>query len=369
MKQAASVGFVYSAAAVAAANRLPSNIMRSRMVNSMILDAFLLGQKMRLIEPSAASAEDLENFHSSEFVRALLTAEKKIDSEAKDDLDFLEEFGLLHDCPVFMGLSDYVKYVAGGTLAAARSLVDGSCSVAIYWDGGRHHAQYNLASGFCYVNDIVLGIMELHRGGLENVLYIDLDVHHGDGVESAFEYSSNVYRMSFHIFEPGFFPGTGSSIDTGSGCGKNHALNIPLAPDTSTAEFLAAFSFQLTQVLTRNYPSPNAIVLQCGLDGCRGDPLVPNGWKLDTFAIGDCVEILLNQVITSGASIPVLLLGGGGYSNVTAARGWTYATMKAIQAFNGGRRDSLDEVTDWRELLIPEHTYLDQYAPEFSLFG
>ncbi|ORY42223.1 Arginase/deacetylase [Rhizoclosmatium globosum] len=353
-----SVGYVFSKDATIAASRLPSNVGRSRMVHSLVLDGFGLGGQMRILEPKPVSREDLVQFHSEEFVDALLTAELNLDTElSKEQLETLQDFGLVHDCPVFPGLSDYVKYVAGGTITAAKALASNQCNVAIHWDGGRHHAHQDSASGFCYVNDIVLGIMELHNAGLKRVLYIDLDIHHCDGVESAFEFSKKVFRLSFHVHEPGFFPGTGDASETGSGNGTTCALNVPLPPlVTDSVQFLAVFKFHLSKVLETMYPSPNAIVMQCGLDGCKGDPLVPHGWKLDSFAIGDCVAELLEMI---DERTPVLLLGGGGYRNEMAARGWAYATMKAL---------GLEE-KDMKELEIPEHEYFECYGPDFLLYS
>lgn len=111
------------------------------------------------------------------------------------------------DCPVFDGIFEFSQISAGGSLAAAHKINRGECDIAINWAGGLHHAKKSEASGFCYVNDIVLGILELLRFH-ERVLYIDIDIHHGDGVEEAFYTTDRVMTCSFHKFGE-FFPGTG----------------------------------------------------------------------------------------------------------------------------------------------------------------
>ena len=173
----------------------------------------------RRILPVKATAKDLMEFHSLEFVEFLLNAET-MDCESFEYQEKCKEFGLEEyhftficknqsissDCAIFPGLSDYVLWIAGGSLSAARSLCKKECQVCIFWDGGRHHAKKEKAEGFCYVNDIVLAIFELHST-FERVLYIDIDIHHGDGVESAFAFSPRVFTISFHRFDQGFYPG------------------------------------------------------------------------------------------------------------------------------------------------------------------
>jgi histone deacetylase 8 len=139
-------------------------------------------------------------------IEFILTAEYNQDNESVEFQDKLEEFGLESDCPVFEGMEEYVKWVAGGSISAAQALCENKYDVAVFWDGGRHHAGRSHAAGFCYVNDIVLAIFQLHHV-FQKVLYIDIDIHHGDGVEKAFELSPRVFTLSFHRFDAGFFPG------------------------------------------------------------------------------------------------------------------------------------------------------------------
>jgi acetoin utilization deacetylase AcuC-like enzyme len=143
--------------------------------------------------PEKATETDLLAFHDPEYIQALRKN------------TFSETHGLEHDCPPFPSLWPYVLYTAGGTLACARRLTSGTSDICMHWAGGRHHAHGDKASGYCYVNDCVLGLLEL-RQVFGRVLYIDVDVHHGDGVERAFYHSSGVFTLSFHHYAPTFFP-------------------------------------------------------------------------------------------------------------------------------------------------------------------
>jgi len=133
------------------------------------------------------------------------------------------------DIPAFQDFFPFNQLVAGSSLLAAQIITENCADVVINWMGGYHHAKRSKASGFCYVNDIVLGIQHLLRS-FDRVLYLDIDVHHGDGVEEAFLTTNRVMTCSFHQFdkEDKFFPGTGDIDDIGQGDGKYYAINIPL---------------------------------------------------------------------------------------------------------------------------------------------
>lgn len=160
-----------------------------------------------------------------------------------------------YDNPAFEGVFEFCSISAGGTLgtrchpytpsspqspaAAAKRISSGTSDVAIHWAGGLHHAKKSEASGFCYINDIVLGILELLRT-FPRVLYIDIDSHHGDGVEEAFYSSDRVMTCSFHKFG-NYFPGTGDQEDRGIGAGRGYAVNVPLNDGLTDASFRSIF--------------------------------------------------------------------------------------------------------------------------------
>ncbi|TPX36521.1 hypothetical protein SmJEL517_g01183 [Synchytrium microbalum] len=323
------VGYVFSHNYMNIADLLPSNIGRSRLVHGLI-HAYSLPSLMIPIHPQQATMDQLSAFHEAEYLKSLTIAEQSVVSVNAADF---EEYGLEHDCPVFPGLTKYCSYVAGSSITAAQQLVSGTCDAAIHWDGGRHHAQRDKAAGFCYVNDIVLGILEL-RTKFSRILYIDVDVHHGDGVEQAFLFSNRVTTLSFHRADVGFYPGKG----------KGYALNIPLKQGLSGPSLLRIF-LPITRALISSL-KPDCIVLCLGADGLSGDRL-KGGWNLDVQTI----PAIVREVMTW--SLPTLMLGGGGYNSPNCARTWTLATAAALGVVLP------DE--------IPEHDALPEFGPDFLI--
>ncbi|KAI8820820.1 uncharacterized protein EV422DRAFT_496516 [Fimicolochytrium jonesii] len=354
-----NVGYMFSNEAREAADKLPVNQMRSTFVHSLVM-AYGLPKAMKIIRPHQATREELCTAHSEELVGELL---------ASSDLD-IGCLTLISDCPVFPGLSSYVQLVAGGTLAAARAIVEGQVDIAIHWDGGRCVSVITRASGFCYVNDIVLSILELQKK-YRRILYLDIDIHHGDGVEAAFLFSPRVFTCSFHKYDQGFYPGTGSPMVRGSGKGLHHTLNVPLKSGLRGPLFLQVFQ-RIVDGIMDAY-TPDCIVLQCGADGAhlnlnaaeeaghgqRNDRGM--GWNLDPGTFGDAVAYLRDLPSRDGTSsspqpaIPLLILGGGGYVNTITARCWAKATAAAIGDVN--------LVND----VIPEHALWPEYGRDPEL--
>ena len=155
-------------------------------------------------------------------------------------------YGLEDDCPISMNLFNHCRIVAGASISGARLLTAQKVKSAISWIGGRHHAKKSEASGFCYVNDIVLAILTM-RERFKRVLYIDFDIHHGDGVEEAFYYSSDVCTLSLHKYSPGFYPHTGSLDSIGKGRGKYTSVNIPLKSGITDFSMVACFDLLRSQ--------------------------------------------------------------------------------------------------------------------------
>lgn len=128
---------------------------------------------------------------------------------------------------MFEGLYDFCSMYTGASLDGAMKLNKNCCDIAINWSGGLHHAKKFEASGFCYVNDIVIAILELLKYH-PRVLYIDIDVHHGDGVQEAFYLTDRVMTVSFHKYGNWFFPGTGDMYEIGADVGRYYSVNVPL---------------------------------------------------------------------------------------------------------------------------------------------
>ncbi|KAI1264101.1 histone deacetylase phd1 [Xylariaceae sp. FL1019] len=300
----------------------------------------------------AATYEELCAFHAEDYVNHLATVAPQpqpLDMENPNpDLRF--NLGG-SDCPLFEGLYNYCSLSAGASLDAARKLCANQSDIAIAWGGGLHHAKKSEASGFCYINDIVLGILELLRVHAR-VLYIDIDVHHGDGVEEAFFSTDRVMTVSFHKYDPmNFFPGTGALEDNGPksehNAGAHHAINVPLGDGISDEQYKFLFEKIISQVVEKF--RPGAIALQCGADSLAGDRLGKFNLLVEGHAA--CVQYCKDL------KIPLLVFGGGGYTPRNVARAWAYETAVSI-----GKQGTIPKTipihTPWRarfknESLLP----------------
>jgi len=233
----------------------------------------------------------------------------------------LRRHGLGEDCPIFDGLFRFCQLVGGGTLCAARAIASGADSCAVHWAGGLHHAKRSEASGFCYVNDLVLGILELLRAHAR-VMYVDLDIHHGDGVEEAFWLSDRVLTVSVHKHGDGFFPGSGALDDVGAGAGLGHSVNIPLRDGCDDATFLRCLK-PVIRAAMENY-RPGAVVVQCGADSLGGDRL--GCFSLSVEGHAEAVRFIRSF------GLPTIATGGGGYTKAAVARCWAAETAALISA-------------------------------------
>lgn len=234
---------------------------------------------------------------------------------------------------LFLSPSPYI----GGAIRLNEELAD----IAINWAGGLHHAKKSEASGFCYVNDCVLAILELLKKH-QRVLYIDIDIHHGDGVEEAFYTTNRVMTCSFHKFGE-YFPGTGDVKDKGYDLGTNYAINVPLHDGMDDESYQMVFRPVIAKIMEKF--QPGAIVLQCGADSLSGDRL--GCFKLSIKGHADCVDYV------KSFNIPTLVLGGGGYTLRNVPRCWAYETSVLLDT---PIKDSL-----------PYNDYFEYYGPEYKL--
>jgi len=199
--------------------------LRIKMTDTLIREYDLLSKMTPIgLDTDYINQVDLTIFHSDDYVDCL----KNITVEHKERYaDQMRAYSFTDcDCPVFDYMYEYCQRYTAGTLLAGARLAQGEADIAINWAGGLHHAKKFEASGFCYVNDCVLGILELLKT-YQRVLYIDIDCHHGDGVEEAFLTTNRVLTASFHKYGD-YFPGTGSLDDVGADAGKYYAVNFPL---------------------------------------------------------------------------------------------------------------------------------------------
>ena len=270
---------------------------------------------MDVYRPHWASTKEMSAFHSQEYMEFLQKiSPSNMEKELAIEKNLSYNVGDSGDCPVFDGLFDYCSLYTGASLDGARMLNHNLKDICINWAGGLHHAKKNESSGFCYVNDIVLGILELLKHH-SRVLYIDIDIHHGDGVEEAFYVTDRVMTCSFHKYGD-FFPGTGDIKDIGTDGGKYYSVNVPLDEGMDDSTFQYVFRPVIQKIMERF--DPGAVVLQCGADSLTGDRL--GVFNLTLKGHAQCVEFV------KSFGRPTLVLGGGGYTIKNVARLWAYET-------------------------------------------
>ncbi|CAH1775409.1 unnamed protein product, partial [Owenia fusiformis] len=316
----------------------PMKPHRLSLTHSLVLH-YGMYKKLQVYRPYKASSHDMCRFHSDDYIDFLqrLTPQN-VGAFTKS----LSLFNVGDDCPVFEGMYDFCARYTGASLEGAIKLNNKHADIAINWSGGLHHAKKFEASGFCYVNDIVIAILELLKHH-QRVLYIDIDIHHGDGVQEAFYLTDRVMTVSFHKYGNYFFPGTGDMYEIGSESGRYYSVNVPLKEGIDDATYMSIFKPVILSVIEHYQPS--AIVLQCGADSLGGDRL--GCFNLSVKGHGDCVKMVKDL------GLPLLVLGGGGYTVKNVARCWASETAVLIN------EDVNNE--------LPMNEYLEYFAPDFSL--
>ncbi|KAH9948138.1 hypothetical protein B0H21DRAFT_690669 [Amylocystis lapponica] len=298
--------------------RHPMKPHRLTLTNTLVMGYGLDKQIHHIYNPRPATQAELEAYHDHDYIEFLSRVTPQNQGDMKQQID---NFNCVEDCPIFSDMYEFCRMYAGGSLAAARKLCAGTTDIAINWSGGLHHAKKGEASGFCYVNDIVLAILELLRYHAR-VLYIDIDIHHGDGVEFAFYHTNRVMTVSFHKYTGDFFPGTGKLDDNGTGLGKHFCLNVPLQDGIDDDMYLTIFKTVIDDTVTAFRPT--SIVLQCGADSLGCDRL--GAFNLSIAAHGECVNFVRKY------NVPLLVVGGGGYTIKNVSRCWTYETSVLVGA-------------------------------------
>ncbi len=256
------------------------------------------------LDSPVASPEQLARFHEPAYIAALARVER----DQKATADDAERHNLgRHENPVYPEVYRRPATACGGSLLAASLLLSGDATVVYSPAGGTHHGRSGRASGFCYFNDPVLGILALLDGGLERVAYVDVDAHHGDGVEDAFAADDRVLTVSVH--EAGRWPLRGAGPQRQGATVRNLAVpagfndtEMRLATDALLVPLVEGFR-------------PDAIVMQCGADALAEDPL-------SKLALSN--NALVYAVARVASVAPrLILLGGGGYNPWSVARCWT----------------------------------------------
>ncbi len=263
------------------------------------LDWFAPGE---YVASPRAGVDELLAFHTADYVAALRTASETGAVDAATRQRYA--IGTMEN-PLFAGLFERASTAVGGSIRAAELALEGR--VAFNPAGGTHHGRRDRASGFCYFNDPAFAILRLLRGGVESVLYVDLDAHHGDGVQDAFVDDPHVCTLSIH--ETGRWPHTGALDDSGGG----RAINLPVPKGFNDAELRLLVDDVVLPLADRI--SPEAVVITCGADALAGDPLA--SMALTNVALWDAVERIV------AAAPHAVVLGGGGYNPWTLTRYWT----------------------------------------------
>ena len=249
-----------------------------------------------------ASVEELQKFHQSDYIEALADADARgvVDTQIRERY----RIGTMEN-PLFSGVFKRASTAVGGSILAAELAMEKR--VVFHPSGGTHHGRANRASGFCYFNDPVFAILTFLEQGLERVLYIDLDAHHGDGVQDAFASDDRVLTVSIH--EEKRWPHSGLVADRASG----GARNLPVPKGFNDSEL--AYLIENAVVPLADTFDPQALVITCGADGLDGDPL--SRLALSNTALWNAVEKLVQGCRRS------VVLGGGGYNPWTVVRCWS----------------------------------------------
>jgi acetoin utilization protein AcuC len=308
---------------------------RTRQVlNTMGL---LSGDGISEVAPVPALRMVLKKFHSARYLHALKNAQM-----GKWELDALRMGIGTQDCPIFKGMYDYAVLATGGTLLGAELILSGAADAVFNPSGGYHHAFPERAAGFCYINDNALACMILAEAG-KRVLYLDVDVHNGDGVAHAFYDRTDVMTISLHENPKTLFPGTGFEDEIGAGAGRGYCVNVPLPVGTFDQAYMHAFESVVLPLA--GVFNPDVIVLELGADTLAGDPLAHLYLTNNTYA--EIVRHLLRF------EKPILATGGGGYHVENTVRAWALAwTVLSGQDIAHGMEATMGGVmlqsTDWQ---------------------
>jgi len=266
------------------------------------------GAGVRVAEIEEPEEGLLERFHTPGYIEALRRGE----SGREMDVEMLHHGVGTAENPVFRGMYTYSALSVTASVAAARLVAEGGASSAFNPCGGFHHAHPDRASGFCYANDAAIAIMELAGRGLR-VAYVDIDAHHGDGVQEAFYSDPRVLTISVHESGKTLFPWGGHEKETGSGEGEGFNINVPLEPGTDDKVFSFLFGEIVLDAL--GLFEPDVVVGTFGTDTFAADPLTH--LRMTNNGYIDAVSAL-KRLCPS-----IVALGGGGYSMDDTVRGWT----------------------------------------------
>ena len=308
-------------------------------------------------KPRLASKDELAWFHAREYVDGVEAV-----GEGRPDSDPARfNFGP-GDNPAYPGVYSAALLSTGASLAAADALIEGRADVAFNISGGLHHAMPDHAYGFCVFNDPAIAIHRFLRAGMK-VAYVDIDCHHGDGVQHAFYHADSVLTVSIHESGAFLFPGTGFVQETGAGVGRGYSVNVPLYPYTSDDVYL--WALERTAVPLIRAFAPDVLVTQLGIDSHYKDPITHLALSVQGFARAV-------RALAAVAPAKWLALGGGGYDLQAVARAWTaaYGIMSG-QSFPNRVPESYRQTHGVETLEDPPEDLraVEQYAEDAKTFA
>ncbi|KOX36402.1 MULTISPECIES: acetoin utilization protein AcuC [unclassified Streptomyces] len=300
----------------------PMDPVRLALTMSLVR-AYGLDRAVDVVAAKPAGDSTLRLVHREDYVTAVRAA--SADPRRAD-----QAYGLgTVDDPAFAGMHEVSALIAGQSVGAAEAVWRGEAAHAVNFSGGLHHAMPGAAAGFCIYNDASLAIARLLELGAERVAYVDVDVHHGDGVQAAFWEDPRVLTVSLHEHPRTLFPQTGWPEETGApGAGEGGAVNVALPAGTGDAGWLRAFHAVVPELIADF--RPQVLVTQHGADTHFEDPLAHLAVSLDAQR---AVQEACHELAHEHAGGKWLALGGGGYAVVDVVpRSWTHLVGIAAHA-------------------------------------
>ncbi|MNJ37592.1 acetoin utilization protein AcuC [Paenibacillus bouchesdurhonensis] len=284
----------------------PFHPIRLKLTLDLLAEAGALEPSSMLRSRPATEAELLQ-IHQLTYVEAV-----KALSAGAPEPDWLEraaQYGLENgDTPFFPGMHEAASFVAGGSITAAEAVMSGRCQHALHLGGGLHHALSAKAAGFCVYNDVSVAIAYVRQNYKARVLYIDTDVHHGDGVQWSFYSDPEVCTYSIHETGKYLFPGTGFVQERGEHQGYGTCVNIPMQPYTEDESWLECFEQSIRRLT--DYFKPDLIISQHGCDAHALDPL---SHMQCSMAIYNEMPAIIHNLAHTYCSGRWVAVGGGGY--------------------------------------------------------
>jgi len=327
--------------------------VRVKLAHDLIRGLGLL-QAAEEVRPSLASDFDLLTVHERDYISIV----KKLSANPRGEA---LEFGLgPGDNPPFSGMYEAASLQVGGTLLAVDAVLRGKATRAYNLGGGFHHAMPARASGFCIFNDAAIGIRRLLEGGVRRVLYVDIDAHHGDGVQAAFYRDPRVLTISLHEDGRYLFPGSGFVDEVGEGDGRGYAVNVPLPPNARDEAWMNAFDSVVLPLAAAF--RPEVLFTQTGADAHASDPLTHLGLTTESY---EHAGARFHEIASKSSGGRWIAVGGGGYDVTAAPRVWAllFAAMVHRRAADALPLDWLQECRELARAEPRDGTLRDAPVP------